>query len=498
MLLGIDIGTSGCKVCLFDFNGNIISKDTQPYKVYYKQEGYAEQDPKEWFFAVCDAVKNVLAQSKVDPKDIAGIGVDGQSWSAIPIDEKGEVLCNTPIWFDVRAKDICTKYNKEIGADNIFNLCGNSLQPSYSTPKIIWYKENLPDIYNKTKTILQSNSYIVYMLTGKISQDVCQGYGLHFFNMKKLSYDADFIKAFGLNADMFPPIFKCHDVVGKVTKSASALTGLLEGTPVVAGGLDAACGSLGAGVIDEGETQEQGGQAGGMSIALKKYVADKRLILSTHVIPHTYLLQGGTVGGGGVMRWMAQEFGDAEKAISEQTHENFFDLLTKKAQAVGAGSDGMVFLPYMAGERSPIWNPKAKGVFYGVDYRKTKGHFIRCAMEGVVFSLKHNVETAKEAGAEINKFYAIGGSANSHFWTQIKADVTQKTFVVPYADEATTLGAAILAGVGTGVYKDFYEAREKTLRINREQTPSTADLNAYNEGYRQYIELYGILSKVMQ
>ena len=496
-LLGIDIGTSACKVAVFDRTGKVLAAASGDYPVYYPQEGWAEQNPEEWWNAVCRASKETIQKADIKPDEIAGIGIDGQSWSAIAIDKEGKVLTNTPIWMDTRAQSVCDRLNQEIGAEKIFEVAGNSLQPSYSTAKILWYKENLPEVYAKIDKILQSNSYIAYKLTGVISQDVSQGYGLHCFDMKKACWDEEMCELLGIPMGFLPEICDCDHVVGSVTAKAAAECGLSEGTPVVAGGLDAACGTLGAGVIHPGETQEQGGQAGGMSICMDAYKADPRLILSFHVVPGKWLLQGGTTGGGGVMRWFEREFADYERIMKEQTGMSSLSQLNEIAAKVSPGCDGMVFLPYMSGERSPVWNPYAKGVFYGLDFAKTKGHMVRACMEGVAFSLRHNLEVAEAAGAKAEVLRAMGGSANSLLWTQIKADVTGKAVVVPASDTATTLGAAILAGVGVGFYKDYEEAVSMTVKETRRHEPNPENKEVYNKTYRTYRDLYESLKAMM-
>ena len=497
-LLGIDIGTSSCKVALFAKDGTVVASTTGDYAVYYPHPGWAEQNPDEWWEAVCGAVKELLENSKVNPVDIKGIGIDGQSWSAIAIDRKGRVLTNTPIWMDTRAKDICERLNKSIGEKRIFEVCGNPLEPSYTTAKILWYKENLPDVYRNIWKILQSNSFIAYRLTGEISQDICQAYGLHFFNMRTGKWDADLCREMGIPMEFMPDIVPCHQMVGTVTKAAAEQTGLAVGTPVVAGGLDAACGTLGAGVVHPGETQEQGGQAGGMSICLDTYAADPRLILSYHVVPGQWLLQGGTTGGGGVMRWLERELGQYERMMKEETGKSSLVQFNELAEKVAPGSDGLVFLPYMAGERSPIWDPDAKGVYYGLDFSKTKGHMIRSAMEGVAYSLKHNLDIAENTGAVVEELLAMGGSANSLLWTQIKSDITGKPIAVPSSDTATTLGAVILAGVGVGMYDSFEDAVKQTVKITRRHVPDMEKHELYMKNYKTYLALYENLKELMK
>lgn len=497
-LLGIDIGTSACKIALFSKDGKVEAAASGEYKVYYPKTGWAEQNPDEWWEAVSDTIRKVLKSSRVSPAEIAGVGIDGQSWSAIAIDKKGKVLTNTPIWMDTRAQSICDRVNEEIGADRIFELCGNMLQPSYTTAKILWYKENLPEVYAKTDKILQSNSFIAYRLTGRITQDISQGYGLHCFNMRTGQWDEEMCEALGIPMSFLPEIVPCHEIIGTVTEEAAEKTGLMAGTPVAAGGLDAACGTLGAGVVHAGETQEQGGQAGGMSICIEEYAADPRLILGYHVVPGQWLLQGGTVGGGGVMRWLEQEFADYERSVAVEKGKTSLHQYNDEASVIPPGSDGLVFLPYMAGERSPIWDPNAKGVFYGLDFSKTKGHFIRSCMEGVAYSLKHNLDIAESVGAHVKELLAVGGSANSALWMQIKSDITGKPLAVPFSDTATTLGAALLAGVGVGMYDSFEDAVAQTVKITRRYEPNPENAEVYEKNYETYLALYENLKDLMK
>lgn len=308
----------------------------------------------------------------------------------------------------------------------------------------------------------------------------------------------DMCERMGIPSSFLPDIVPCHQIIGTVTREAAEQTGLAPGTPVVAGGLDAACGTLGAGVVHAGETQEQGGQAGGMSICIEEYAADPRLILGYHVVPNQWLLQGGTTGGGGVMRWLEREFGAYERSVAAEKGRTSLQQYNALAEQVSPGSDGLVFLPYMAGERSPIWDPNAKGVFYGLDFGKTKGHIIRSAMEGVAYSLKHNLDIAESAGAHVKELLAVGGCANSALWMQIKSDITGKSLAVPFSDTATTLGAALLAGVGVGMYENFEDAVAQTVKITRKYEPNTENHEVYMKNYETYLGLYENLKELMK
>lgn len=485
MLLGIDIGTSSCKVAVFEDSGSLIASASEAYPMYYPAPGWVEQDPREWWDAVVCSVRRLLAVSKIDPKQIKGIGVDGQSWAAVAIDNKGSCLDRTPIWMDTRAAGICIEIERKIGADRIFKTSGNRMRPTYSTPKILWCKREHPDIYTNAAKFLQSNSFIVFKLTGVLSQDVSQGYGLHFFDNHTLKYDQSLAESFGIDLAKLPKLFQCAEIVGTVTAAAATETGLTAGTPVVAGGLDAACGALGAGVHKPGETQEQAGQAGGMSICADFAASDPNLISSAHVVPGVWLLQGGTVGGGS-MRWLREELWP----------ESDFDSLARLAADVPACSDGLIFLPYMAGERSPIWRADAKSVFYGLSYSMKKANIVKAVMEGTAYSLEHNLRVAEKTGVEIGSLVSVGGAAKSAIWTQIKSDVTGRQIDVCSADSGTTFGAAILAGLGTGVLRNVDDILACNTRPLKTYTPNAKNHMLYQVGMDRYIKLLDCNAKM--
>lgn len=490
LLMAVDVGTSGCKLTVFNFEGEVICSYLGEYETYYHRTGWAEHDADDWWQVVCDGVKYFKDEYEFNPEEVAAMGVDGLSWAGLPVDKDGNPLRRCMIWLDRRAEKQAAWMKEKVGEEKLIELDGNPVDAAYIVPKMLWIKEHEPQVYRKTHKFLQSNAYIVSKLTGKFSQDYSQGYGFHFFDMAAGKYDEDTASQLGISLDLAAPLYHCHQVVGTVTKTAARETGLVPGIPVVAGGLDAACCTLGAGVIKPGLTQEQGGQAGGMSIQLEQPVIHPQLILGYHVLPEQWLLQGGTVGGGGTLRWFNRELGAREQQLAAAKDVSPYQVMDEEAAKIVAGSDGLVFLPYMAGERSPIWNSKARGVYFGLSYDKKRAHLIRSMMEGVGYSLLHNLETAAEAGAEVRELNSVGGAAKSKLWTQMKADITGKKINVPYSDHATTLGAAILAGVGAGVYQNFEEAVEKTIKIQRTHEPDQENHEIYKRYYQLYLKLY--------
>lgn len=261
-LLGIDIGTSACKTALFHPGGGAVAVRECPYGVSYPQPGWAQQDPDDWWKAAVSGIRGVLEESGVRPADIAGIGVDGQSWAMVAIDKDGAVLYPSPIWTDTRAGEECAQMMRAAGEETWFGCSGNTVTPGHTMPKVLWLKNHFPDVYARAEKVLQSNSYIVYRLTGTMTQDLSQGYGWNCFDMDRGEWNAALCREAGIRPELLPRLCECSEIAGRITRQTAALTGLCEGTPVVAGGLDAACSTLGVGVIRPGETQEQGGQAG--------------------------------------------------------------------------------------------------------------------------------------------------------------------------------------------------------------------------------------------
>ncbi len=496
VFLGVDIGTSGCRALAVDVDGRTLAVAERSYPLSTPAPGWVEQDPRDWVEGALAALAEVCSSGAFKPAAIRGIGVDGQSWACVPVDERGEVLADTPIWMDTRCQSLCDEVLAGVPAAEILALAGNRLSPSYSTAKALWFARNRPEVYERTRWFLQSNSLIVLALTGVASQDHSQGYGLHFIDVATGRTDAAMALRLGVDPELFPVASEPTAVVGEVTTEASRRTGVPAGTPVVAGGLDAACGTLGAGVFRPGETQEQGGQAGGMSIALPAPVADERLILSRHVVPGTWLLQGGTVAGSASLAWLTGVVGEAERTAAEAAGTGRFEQVSALAALAPAGAGGLVFLPYLSGERSPLWDPDARGAFLGLTLATGRGELYRAVMEGVAFALRHNLEVAAAAGAGVSELRAVGGATRSRLWMQIKADVTGLPVVVSDNENATPLGAAMLAALGTGAGTvDDLVAR--WVRPSVSYRPDPVAHARYDRLYQVYAGLYPALATSM-
>lgn len=494
--LGVDIGTSGCRTIAVDAAGRPLAVAERAYPVHTPATGWAEQDANEWIAGAVATIAEVCRSGAFDPARVQGVGVDGQSWACVPVTADGTVLARTPIWMDMRCQSICDELVASVPAAEIFAVSGNRLSPSYSTAKAVWFERNLPDVHRRTRWFLQCNSVVVMALTGVASQDHSQGYGWHFIDVASGTPHPELAERMGIDADRVPEPVEPSAVVGGITSAMALATGLPAGTPVVAGGLDAACGTLGAGVFRPGQTQEQGGQAGGMSIALAEPLADERLILSRHVVPGTWLLQGGTVAGSASLAWLVRAVGAAERSTAEESGRGLYEEVSALAATVAPGADGLVFLPYLSGERSPIWDADARGAFVGLTLGTTRAHLYRAVMEGVAFALRHNLEVAASAGATASELLAIGGATRSPVWMQIKADVSRTPVVVGASDFATPLGAAMLAAHGTGG-GEFADLVERWVRRGDTYAPDAAAADRYDQLYRVYSQLYPALAASM-
>lgn len=491
-LLAIDIGTSGVKLLLFPVEaGQQPVSLTRSYETSCPAPGWAEQNPAHWWQAVCEGLPALLEKACASAEDVCAIGVDGVSWTPVVLDAQGELLANAPLWYDTRATAECAEIREKVGEDAVFAVNGNPVQPYYTLPKLMWMRKHMDHVRDNMRYVLTSNGYIVYKLTGVRSQDMSQGYGWPFYRMGEGTYDEAMADKLGFDLSWIEQPCESSAVVGQVTTDAARQCGLRAGIPVVAGGLDAACGALGIGVIDPGPMHEQSGSAGGMSICVDHYKPAKGLIMGRHVVPGRWLVQGGTVGGGAALEWLLGILNPngGRSVTAAQASE--------MAEAVAPGADGLIFLPYMAGERSPVWNPNAKGVFFGLDYSITPGHMARAVMEGAAMALRHNLEAARAAGTQLGTLRAAGGASRSKVWMQAKADITGCPIQAVESGEATACGCAILAGVGTGIFPDFETACNRIVHLEEPYMPREAYKALYDERYQQYLSLYQRLEPMM-
>jgi len=488
-ILTIDVGTSSTKTALWHRNGSVLAEATAAYTLQRPHPLWAQIDPEIWWQAVCDTVRQVLAEAGAHSSDVAGIGVDAVGWTLIPVDEQLKPLTPAMIWLDRRAVEEAAWLKTQPEADHLVNLVANPIDEAYVTPKLLWLKRHQPDIYERAHYYLAATGFIVACLTGEVSCDYTQAYGYHFFDIRNEQWDEVAAAKIGLDLGKMPRLCPATEVVGSVTAGAAADTGLATGIPVIAGCLDAATGALGAGVTQLGQTNEQGGQAGGVGISLDKVIVEPRLIFSHHVVPGQYLLAAGTVGGGS-LGWFRDQFGQLETAVSPMLGVNPFELFSMQAKGSPPGAQGLLFLPYMAGERTPLWSSAARGLFFGLSYNTQRADILRAIMEGCAFAVYDNLQIAEQHGVFVSEFLGSGGATQSPVWCQIKADIYGRPFVVAQRaggrEGGHGLGLFALTAFATGLRQDIGDCVDSLLPERRMYEPSAENHTRYQELFRVY------------
>jgi xylulokinase len=482
-VITVDQGTSGTKTALWDAAGVPVAEATATYDLERPDAVRAEIDPERWWDALCGTVVEVLAKSGASARDVAALAVDGIGWTLVPVDDAFRPLAPAMTWLDRRAEDEAAALRASADADRLIDLVANPLDAAYITPKLAWLRVHEPARFEATRWFLTASGFLTARLTGEATCDLTQAYGFHCFDVRRERWDEWAAATLGIPIDRLPPLREAREIAGGITHAAAARTGLVPGTPVLVGALDATLAALGGGVTRPGQTQDQGGQAGGMGMSVTEVVVEPRLIFSHHALRGQYLLQAGTVGGG-ALGWFRQILG-----LPDAT----FDSLSAEAGTAGAGSGGIVFLPYLAGERTPIWSTAARGVFVGLSYATTRAEMLRSIMEGCAFAVLDNLRVAEAAGVRVTEWLATGGAARSPVWNQIKADVTGRPLVVARradgGEGGNGLGLFALAAEAVGLAGDAGETVERLLPARTTFDPDPARHAHYLEVFELYHEL---------
>ena len=486
-LLGIDIGTSNIKASLFSYEGKELISVSKEHPLSNPRPGWVEQNPTVWWEGVKEAVGIALSRQSIPAKKIEGIGVSSQSWGVVPIDRRGEVLRPALLWMDRRSAVQSTQLEEHL-RDKGWDVLVDS---SYIVPKIAWIREHEPDVYKKTYKFLQVNAYINYKLCAATSMDISQEDPLQIFIRNRPCQRGvlDFYDSLGISPEKMIEATNSCEVIGTVTRDAANETGLAAGTPVVAGAMDTSASALGMRIIDHEQTFHVAGQAGAIGVCLDRPLFDRRLCIHNHVIPGRWLIVGVMVATGASMRWIRDLFGIAGSPKVARSSPDPFQTLSKEAARSRTGAGGVIYLPYLQGERTPIWDNDARGVFFGLSLNTRREDLIRAVMEGCSFALRHNIEVMKSMGIDIDEIFCAGGAINSAVWNQIKSNVTKKTLVCIGKLPVATLGAAILAGMGTGIYGERlpFDVPFKHLKVYR---PSDDEDTPYDPLYSIYLNLY--------
>lgn len=499
-ILAHDLGTSGDKASLYDENGILKGSSTYNYDTFYPKVGWAEQDSEDWWKAVCFSTKVILEKARVNPEDVAVISFSGQMMGALPLDSEGKPLRRSIIWADQRAIKETDFLKDVMGMDKVYQITGTSIAPNYTLEKILWIKNNEESIYNRTATFVNAKDYIVYRLTGKFATDYSDASGTNILDIKKKVWSEDIIKAAGIDRSKLPELYASTDIIGYISHQVANEIGLSPKTAVVIGGGDGSCATVGAGAVEDGNIYNYYGSSSWISVTRKEplYDQEQRTFNLCHLNPELYMAIGTMQSAGGSFQWIRDTIALVEKQAAEIAGLDAYQLMSAKAASAVPGSNSLIFLPYLLGERCPYWNPDAKGAFVGLTRGHSREDIIRSVLEGVVFNLRVILDLFKKQGVNVSEITAIGGGIRSDLLSQIMADIYEVELLrLVVLEEATSFGAAVAGGVGVGIFNGFNEVK-KIIKIADRIKPIERNSRQYSKLYRIFKEAYQALLGVYE
>jgi ribulokinase len=502
-LIGVDIGTQGTKAVLIDPTGKVLAHSYKGYDVETPKPSWAQQWPEPWEEATNVTIKAVVEKSNVDPKDIKGVAISSlYGGSGIPVDKEMKPLAPCLIWMDRRAEEEVKWVEENINLDELFEVTGNSVNSYFGFTKILWMKNHLPKVWDEIEYFLPPAPYIVYKLTGEVAVDYSSAGNIGgVFNLKERTWSKEMAEQLGIPLRLFPErLVECTEIVGGITDEAAMKTGLKPGTPVICGGVDAPVATMGAGALAEGNHVAMLGTSMCWGFITETPNLSPNLVSMPHCVDSSEIIYtfGGAATAGAILRWFRDVIGTEELAAEDKLGINAYTLLDLQAKEIPAGSNGLLVLPYFMGERSPIWDSSARGLILGLSLVHTKGHLYKAFMEGVAYSLRHNMEMVLGTAAKLDKeLIIVGGGSKSMNWPQIYADVTGYPVRIIKNDVEAPLGDAVLAGIATGIIQDPHVLKD-WLEFEEAIQPNPENTKIYDQYYEEYKKLYVNTKDIMK
>jgi len=484
--LGIDTSTTGSKALLIDERGEVIGTASSPHTLQSPKPLWSEQNPREWWDAVSASIRSVLEQAGIGGEEVAAVGLTGQMHGLVLLDEAGEVLRPAILWNDQRTQSQCDEIHRRIGRERFIQITGNVALTGFTAPKILWVKENEPEVYANAKHVLLPKDYIRYKLTGEYAMDKADGAGTVLFDLKKRDWSPEVLEALEIDPTWMPPTYEGPECTGRITEEAASLTGLKAGTPVMAGGGDQAAQAVGVGAVEPGIVGLTVGTSGVVFATTPSALIEPagRLHAFCHAVPGLWHFMGVMLSAAGSLQWYRDTLAPNVS----------FDDLLKEAESIPAASEGLQFLPYLSGERTPYPDPLARGAFIGLTLRHSRAHMTRAVLEGVSFGLKDSFTLIQNAGlGAITQVRASGGGTKGALWRQIMASVLDAELVTVNTTEGAAYGAALLAGVGAEAWSDVNSACHEAVKVTGTTQPEASQSETYRKAYAVYQELYPAL-----
>jgi xylulokinase len=495
-ILGVDVGTGGTRALIADSSGHVVASATEDHAPFTSpQTGWAEQHPGDWWRAAQLAIRNALQCGALQGRQIACVGFSGQMHGAVMLDAMDHVVRPALIWCDVRTQKQCDELNQWIGSSTLIQLTCNPALPNFTLTKLLWVRENEPENWSRTRSVMLPKDYVRFRLTGEKAIDVAEASGTLMLDVAHRRWSSEVLQAAEIDSALLPKVFESCDVCGEVSPASAELTGLTAGTPVVAGAGDQAAGAVGMGIVAPGEVSATIGTSGVVFAATDRPSLDPKGRLHTfcHAIPGRWHVMGVTQAAGLSLRWFRDQFGTAGIANGRDPYEHLSD----EAAKAPSGSDGLLWAPYLMGERTPHLDPQARGVLAGITASHTRGHVVRAILEGVAFSLKDTFSIFDEIGVPVRTIRLGGGGARSRLWRQIQADVYGHEVETMEAEEGAAYGAAMLAGVGIGVWPSVDAACEASVRVAHRVQPIAANVSIMRSQYAEYRRIYPAMRSIL-
>lgn len=502
-LLAHDLGTSGNKATLYSVEGKLVKSIVHSYDTFYFDAVCAEQDSNIWWEAVKATTKELLKE--IDPKDCLAVSFSGQMMGCLCVDKDGNALRNSIIWADQRAGAEADEIAKTIPPKEYYLLTGHRLSGSYGIEKLMWIKTHEPEVYEKTYKVLNAKDYIVLKLTGVFTTEITDACGMGCVNLKTQTWDEQIVKAAGIAMDKLPDIKKSTDIAGTVTKEASLATGLKEGTPVVCGAGDGSCAAVGCGAIEVGQTYCSMGSSSWIQPVTKEPINDEemRTFNWIYAVDGLIMPSGTMQTGGAALAWVRNEICKSEMQQAKEKGVSAYALIDEQAAKAPIGSNGLLFMPYLLGERSPRWNANARGAFVGLKMEHSRNEVLRSVLEGISYNMNVILSIFKKH-IDIPEIILIGGGAKGKVWRQMMADIYNTKILKPvYLEEAPSMGAAMIAGVGCGAFESFREAVDIFVTIEDELMPNPEAhaqyepyIEAFEVVYENLVPVYDALAKL--
>ncbi|MFH1377432.1 MAG: xylulokinase [Planctomycetota bacterium] len=497
LFLGLDIGTSGTKAIVINEKGQVVTKATIEYAIPFSTPKplWAEHDPAQWTDATVRAIKKVLSDKGVSAATIAAVGLTGQMHGLVALDSKNNVIRPCIMWNDQRTQAQCDALTASVGREHILKITGNPVLPGFTSPKILWMKDQEPDNYKRIAKILLPKDYIRWFLSGEYFSDVSDASGTGLLDVSARRWSDEMVRAVGLTMNALPTVEESPVVTTKVSSSAATITGLLAGTPIVGGGGDQAAQAVGAGIVREGLTSATLGTSGVVFAASDAYRVEPagRLHAFCHAVPGKWHLMGVMLSAAGSFKWYKDALCAEETAAAAVAGDDVYDQLTRSASSIEPGSEGLFFLPYLSGERAPHPDPDARGAYIGLTLRHRKAHLSRATLEGITFGMNDILGLMREIGVVSTEIRASGGGANSAFWLKLLADIFNSRIATVNVSEGAAYGAAVLASVGAGAYKTVESAADAMVSVTTRLDPEPTTVKVYSSTYQRYRALYPLL-----